>query len=98
MKLTFLVGILMAGIAHANTTILTATGYGYPGAQLAMYYEDAERALVDRAQKYCGSMSNQVEKISNINIQINADFVLKDKATMATSYPQVLFTAVVSCK
>lgn len=87
----------------ANSTIITHTSMAYPSAGIE-YYAQAEDILIAEANMHCKSMSNQqIDKISNITIQVQGDFALNNSPhrpakTKAITYPHIVITALVSCK
>lgn len=85
-----------------NPRIVSYSTTYYPSAGID-YYSQSEGFLVEEANKFCDQFKEQVDKISNINIQIQADFILNKNAngtdkTSSINYPQVVYTALVSCK
>ena len=105
MKKLLLLGLCLMfsqSVFAVNPKILSYTTTYYPSAGIN-YYSQAEDFLVEEANKFCTQFKEQVDKISNINIQIQADFILNtdnqeiDK-TRSITYPNVVYTALVSCK
>jgi len=84
-----------------NPRIVSYSTTYFPSAGID-FYSRSEWFLVEEANKFCDQFKEQVDKISNINIQIQADFILNKSAkeadkTSSITYPQVVYTALVSC-
>lgn len=85
-----------------NSRVVSYSTTYYPSAGID-YYSQSEMLLIEEAKKFCDQFKEHVDKISNINIQIRANFILNKNAneadkTSSTTYPQVVYTALVSCK
>lgn len=92
--------ILSQSAFAGNAGWVTYTWRAFPGGDLN-YYAGVEALLVKEAKRFCTETSETVKTITNINIQIEATFLLSandDKAAVARTYPQVLATALVECE
>ncbi len=104
MKKISLLGLclLFSQVALAvHPRIVSYTTTYFPSAGID-YYSQSEGFLIEEANKFCDIYKEQVEKISNINIQIQADFILNKIAsdpdkTRSITHPHVVYTALVSC-
>lgn len=88
--------ITTASYASHEKYIKTMTTM-YPGGVLADYTSN-QSALVIEASRFCGQNGELVEKISNITLQVQAEFKLLNKTLKSSAtYPKVFTSALVSC-
>lgn len=104
MKKIILIGsclIFSQAALAINPRIMTYTAINFPGAGFD-HYVLRELDLIEEAKKFCARSRESLDKISNINMQILADFDLTKNTegdqTRSTNYPQVVLSALVSCK
>lgn len=103
-KLTlFVLCLIFSGAAFAvNSGVVSHYGRAYPSAGID-YYLQSEEFLLIEATRFCDGFNEKVDTMSNVIVQIHADFSLRKNPTRfgktkAESYPEIFYRAVVKCK
>jgi hypothetical protein len=82
-----------------NPRIISVSQTMFPGGDLSLYSSNAQTELVKAAGEFCKSFGEKVAKISNVVIQIQADFEPSgNSALKATNHPQTNYSGLVNCQ
>jgi hypothetical protein len=102
MKMAIILVSLVSSMAMAGETVfVSARTLMYPGGDLHRYTQvQSDIYWQVKEKKLC---ENGIAKLSNITIQVDADFSATEDAkkgfrTQATTYPTVTYNASVECK
>ena len=95
-------GIFSSSSFATESKLINGSTLSYPGGSMEVYLGFAQAALLGRAQLVCAGSNEKVKEISDVAINLVASFghfqPLPNDSLISLTYPQVQFSARVTCE